>query len=141
MPDFLRDAQSRSFDLVVQLHDDGAVTNPLAMLLGGSRTAGFYTQGAWCPDPEAFVLYPDRGPEPTRLLLLPERIGLPVDAPTLEFPVTDEDRTALADALGGSRLPSTRASPRERGARGGAGLPPASPPWRMPSWSVASPWC
>jgi ADP-heptose:LPS heptosyltransferase len=101
VPDFLRDAQSRSFDLVVQLHDDGSVTNPLAMLLGGSRTAGFYTQGAWCPDPEAFVLYPDRGPEPTRLLLLPERIGLPVDAPTLEFPVTDADRTALTDALGG----------------------------------------
>ncbi|MGZ8694641.1 MAG: glycosyltransferase family 9 protein [Gaiellaceae bacterium] len=101
VPDFLREAQSRSFDLVVQLQDDGAITNPLAVLLGGSRTAGFYTQGAWCPDPEAFVLYPDRGPEPTRLLLLPERIGLPVDAPTLEFPVTDEDRAALAEALGG----------------------------------------
>src|SRR3954469_1856882 len=101
VPVFLREAQARGFDLVVQLQDDGAITNPLAALFGGSRTAGFYVEGAWCPDPAAFVLYPDRGPEPTRLLMLPERIGLPVDAPTLEFPVTDEDRAALTDALGG----------------------------------------
>ena len=87
------------------------------------------------------MLYPDRGPEPTRLLLLPERIGLPVDAPTLEFPVTDEDRTELADALSGEPPAEYACIAPERGARGGAGLPPASPPWRMIWWSAASPWC
>ena len=118
VPDFLREAQSRSFDLVVQLHGSGEVTNPLALLLGGGRTAGFYPDGGWCPDAEAFAVYPDRGPEPIRLLRLPEFIGLPVDGPQLEFPVHDEDRAELAKTAGdlgeyavvhaGARLPSRR---------------------------------
>src|SRR3954454_11144801 len=35
VPEFLREAQGRSFDPVVQLHGNGDVTNPLALLLGG----------------------------------------------------------------------------------------------------------
>jgi ADP-heptose:LPS heptosyltransferase len=121
IPDFLREAQSREFDLVVQLHGSGEVTNPLALLLGGGRTAGFYPDGGWCPDAEAFAVYPDRGPEPMRLLRLPEFIGLPVDGPQLEFPVGDDDRSELAETTGelgeyavvhaGARLPSRRWSP------------------------------
>src|SRR4051794_14299945 len=97
VPDFLRDAQGRGYDLVVQLHDDGAVTNPLAALLGGSRTAGFAGDGAWRPDPEGSVTWPDRGPEPMRLLLLPDRLGLPVDGPALELPLSDDDRAGRPD--------------------------------------------
>ena len=118
IPDFLRDAQSREFDLVVQLHGSGDVTNPLALLLGGGRTAGFYPDGGWCPDAEAFTAYPDRGPEPMRLLRLAEFLGLPVDGPQLEFPLGDEDRAELPGDLGeyavvhaGARLPSRRWSP------------------------------
>lgn len=122
VPDFLQEAQAREFDLVVQLHGSGEVTNPLALLLGGGRTAGFYPDRGWCPDPEAFTVYPDRGPEPMRLLRLPEFLGLPVDGPQLEFPVTDEDRDELAEAAGeelgdyavvhpGARLRSRRWSP------------------------------
>lgn len=121
LPDFLRDAQAREYDLVVQLHGSGDVTNPLALLLGGGRTAGFYPDRGWCPDSEAFTVYPDRGAEPMRLLRLPEFLGLPVDGPQLEFPVSNEERAELAEATGelgdyvvvhpGARLPSRRWSP------------------------------
>jgi ADP-heptose:LPS heptosyltransferase len=121
VPDFLREVQARELDLVVQLHGSGDVTNPLALLFGGGRTAGFYPDGGWCPDREAFTAYPDRGPEPMRLLRLPEFLGLPVDGPQLEFPVGDEDRAELAEVTGelgdyavlhpGARLPSRRWSP------------------------------
>jgi ADP-heptose:LPS heptosyltransferase len=113
VPDFLRDAQARGFDLVVQLQDDGSVTNPLAVLLGGSRTAGFFAEGAWCPDKESFVPWPDRGPEPMRLLRLPDRIGLPVDGAALEFPLSDEDRAGRPEGeyaclAPGARTPGRR---------------------------------
>ncbi len=122
VPDFLRDAQARGFDLVVQLHDDGDVTNPLAVLLGGSRTAGFFADGSWCPDPEAFVPWPDRGPEPMRLLRLPERIGLPVDGPALELPLTDEERAERPDGEYACIAPGARATARRWSAEGFAAV-------------------
>ncbi|MBD0347980.1 MAG: glycosyltransferase family 9 protein [Thermoleophilia bacterium] len=120
IPEFLRDAQARRFDLVVQLHGSGDVTNPLAVLLGGRRTAGFFRADGYCPDPETFTEYPARGPEPVRLLRLPEFLGLPVDGAQLEFPLTDADREELrhleidgdyACVHPGSRLPSRRWAP------------------------------
>ncbi len=122
VPEFLSEAQSRSFDLVVQLQDDGAITNPLAALLGGSRTAGFYGDGAWRPDPEGFVPWPDRGPEPMRLLRLPERIGLPVDGPALELPLTDDDRAARPEGEYACIAPGGRAAARRWSAEGFAAV-------------------
>jgi ADP-heptose:LPS heptosyltransferase len=122
VPEFLRDAQSRRFDLVVQLHDDGAVTNPLAALLGGSRMAGFYVDGSWRPDPEGFVPWPDRGPEPMRLLLLPDRIGLPVDGAALELPLTDEDRAGRPQGEYACLAPGGRAAARRWSADGFAAV-------------------
>src|SRR4051812_19420593 len=122
VPDFLREAQARGFDLVVQLQDDGAITNPLAALFGGSRTAGFYVEGAWRPDPEAFVPWPDRGPEPMRLLRLPERIGLRVDGPALELPLTDEDRAGRPDGDYACLAPGGRAAARRWSAEGFASV-------------------
>jgi ADP-heptose:LPS heptosyltransferase len=122
VPDFLRDAQARGFDLVVQLQDDGAITNPLAVLLGGSRTAGFYAEGAWCPDAEAFVPWPDRGPEPMRLLRLPDRIGLPVDGPALEFPLSDDDRAGRPEGEYACLAPGARTAGRRWSAEGFAAV-------------------
>jgi ADP-heptose:LPS heptosyltransferase len=125
VPPFLADAQARSFDLVVQLHGSGEATNPLAVLLGGRRTAGFYRAGAYCPDPELFLVYPEDGPEPRRLLRLVELLGIQPAGEHLEFPLFESDRRALADipaAAGlsarpyacihpGSRLESRRWAP------------------------------
>ena len=128
-PDFLREAQARRFDLVLQLHGGGDVANPLAVLLGGRRTAGFFEADAYCPDPETFTEYPERGPEPVRLLRLPEFLGLPTDAAQLEFPLTDADREEAANLAAdgdyacvhpGSRLQSRRWAPEAFAAVGDA---------------------
>src|SRR6266542_2559364 len=75
---FLAEIQAERFDLVVQLHGSGGVTNPLAILLGGRHTAGFYVPGQFCPDPGLFLPWPGRGLEMRRLLKLVEFLGLPV---------------------------------------------------------------
>lgn len=97
LPRFLERAQGMRFDLAVQLHGNGAVTNPLAVLLGARRTAGFYVPGSFCPDEELFVPYPEEGHEVDRLLRLPEALGLPLAGHELEFPLTAADHDELAD--------------------------------------------
>ena len=101
-PGFLADAHARRFDLVVQLHGAGDLTNPIAVLLGGRRTAGLFRPGSYCPDPETFVGDDERLPEPRRLLrAVVEGLGLPSAGEDLEFPVHDADRAAL-DAVDGT---------------------------------------
>lgn len=93
-------------DLVLQLHGSGGLSNPLALLLGGRRTAGFYRPGDFCPDPETFVPYPDDIPEVSRHLRVLERLGVEPRGLHKELPVHEADRRALAEALGGERLPA-----------------------------------
>src|SRR5262249_42103158 len=69
-PGFLSEVQARRFDLAVQLHGSGSFVNPLTVLLGARRCAGFYTPGDYCPDPGRFLPWPDRGLEVRRLLAL-----------------------------------------------------------------------
>ncbi len=88
---FLADAQGEAFDLVVQLHGDGRVTNPLASLLGGRYTAGFYRAGNYCPDPDLYLEYPTGIHETQRHLRLMAHLGIPIDRAELEFPLYPED--------------------------------------------------
>jgi len=106
LPATLAAAHERDFDLVLQLHGSGEVTNLLALLLGGRRTAGFYRPGAYCPDADTFVPYPDDEPEPVRLLRLVEALGFPLAGAELEFPVREADRQELES------LPELRAVDR-----------------------------
>jgi ADP-heptose:LPS heptosyltransferase len=98
IPGFLARAQEARFDLAVQLHGSGSVTNPLTVLLGARRNAGFYQPGRFCPDEDLFVPYPNEGHEIRRLLRLPERLGMPLQGEELEFPIRDEDRDDLRRA-------------------------------------------
>ena len=95
LPGFLGEAQARRFDLVLQLHGSGEIVNPLAVALGGRRTAGFYRPGGYCPDPESFVPYPDREPEVRRLLRPLDRLGVEPAGEQLEFPLDERDRAAF----------------------------------------------
>jgi ADP-heptose:LPS heptosyltransferase len=96
IPAFLAAMQTEQFDLILQLHGSGSLTNPLAALLGARRTAGFCTQNGYRPDPDLFLSYPDEGLEVRRLLKLVEFLGMPSQGEYLEFPVYDSDRKALA---------------------------------------------
>jgi ADP-heptose:LPS heptosyltransferase len=100
IPAFLAAMQAERFDLVMQLHGSGELTNPLAKLLGARKAAGFYTPGSYRPDPDLFLAYPNEGLEVRRLLKLVEFLGMPAQGECLEFPVYDSDRQALKAQAG-----------------------------------------
>jgi ADP-heptose:LPS heptosyltransferase len=120
LPRFLLDAQGRNFDLAIQLHGSGVLSNPIAGLLGAGRQAGFYKPGAWCPDPATCLPWGETEQEVMRYLRLMRALGCDDADTTLEFPIDDADRAAVR-ALeplppvgryvcihAGARLPSRR---------------------------------
>lgn len=119
LPEFFESAKSLSFDLVLQMHGSGEVTNPLSVLVGSGRTAGFYRPGRFCPDPRRYLEWRDDEHEVLRWLRLAERLGAPPRGTHLEFPLTQGDWEEWR-ALGlkdyavlhpGSQLPSRRWPP------------------------------
>ena len=103
VPGFLAEMQAEAFDLAVQFHGSGGLTNPLVALFGAKRTAGFYVPDNYRPDPDLFLPWPERGPEVRRLLALIEFLGIPPRGADLEFPLRDGDFEALR-AAGGEEL-------------------------------------
>jgi ADP-heptose:LPS heptosyltransferase len=92
---FFARMRARRYDLAVQLHGSGRVTNRLTALLGAPRVAAFVEPGAEVPDPELSVSWPETGHEIHRLLALPRTLGLPVAGDELELPLTEGDRSAV----------------------------------------------
>lgn len=95
IPGFLHAAQQARFDLAIQMHGSGLLTNSLTALFGARHTAGFYLPGHWCPDPERFLAYPEQEPEVRRPIRLMEFLGIPACGDDLEFSVRDEDYETL----------------------------------------------
>lgn len=121
MPHFLSEAQRRRFDLAIQLHGSGGLSNPLMVLFGAESNAGHYAPGQYRPEPARFRPWTDNEHEVLRFTRLMEFLGVPVQGEQLEFPLTDADHRSLlrshADlpAPGtyvcvhpGARLPSRR---------------------------------
>ncbi len=102
---FLADMRAREFDLAIQLHGSGEVTNRLVASFGARRTAGFASDRAWVPDSPAahFLHWPESGHEIERLLALTDCLGLPRQGLDLSFPLGDDDRRALRAAWHGSQ--------------------------------------
>jgi ADP-heptose:LPS heptosyltransferase len=96
LPGFLHRMQQERFDLLVQLHGSGTLTNPLLAACGARRMAGFVEPGAFTPAGGCFVPWPRQGHEIERLLSLVDALGLPRAGTALEFPLDDADRAALA---------------------------------------------
>lgn len=97
-PDFLAAMQAARWDLAIQLHGGGQLTNPLLALFGARRMAGFHAEGGWVPDARGFCPWPTQGHETQRLLALCRHLGLPVDDGALEFPLYPGDAAALQAA-------------------------------------------
>jgi ADP-heptose:LPS heptosyltransferase len=122
LPDFFRAAQQRRFDLTLQMHGSGRLSNSLAVMLGAARTTGFIVPGDYFPDAERYVAWREGEHEILRYLRLMRELGVPARGAELEFPVSADDRAEwqrVADAsqLGdgpfvcihpGSQLPSRR---------------------------------
>jgi len=124
-PGFLAEAQERKFGLVLQMHGSGLLSNPLTVLFGAQRQAGFYQPGQYCPDPESFIAWDEREHEVLRYLRLMKALGIAEQGTALEFPLHESDRRELRQAFAamgqpmplpggyacvhpGARLPSRR---------------------------------
>lgn len=94
--DFLSAAQERQFDLALQLHGSGELSNPIVALLGARRVAGYFRQGLYCPDARGFLTWRDEEPEVERGLRLLATLGVAPAGLELEAPVHVADRQELA---------------------------------------------
>ena len=94
---FARRARAASFDLALQLHGNGAVTNRIMRTLGADRTVGAHR----IEDPRPTwpsIVYPDREPEVARMLAVVAAAGCPPRGQHLDLRVTPAER-AEADGL------------------------------------------
>ncbi|MEP1057536.1 MULTISPECIES: glycosyltransferase family 9 protein [Cyanophyceae] len=95
-PTFLATVQKKRFDLALQMQGSGILTNPLTVLLGAKRTAGFFLTGQYCPEPSSFLPYLHEESEIRRYIRLMEFLGLPAQGDELEFPLCEADYKAIA---------------------------------------------
>ncbi|HET9579309.1 MAG TPA: glycosyltransferase family 9 protein [Usitatibacter sp.] len=90
--DCLREAQKRRFDVAIQLHGSGELTNRIVALLGAGRVAGFRPRDGFPAPSPWFMPWPDSQPEIHRYLSLMAFLGVPLHGADLELPLLDEDR-------------------------------------------------
>lgn len=95
IPAFLQVVQQQRFDLAIQMHGSGVITNPLTVLLGAKYSTGFFMPGYYCPDEIRFLPYLPYESEVRRYLRLLEFLGIPSQGKELEFPLWPEDKEAL----------------------------------------------
>lgn len=116
IPTFFQQTAGKRFDLVLQMHGSGELTNPIAVLMGGALTAGFFRPGRYCPDPQRFFEWRDDEHEVRRWLRLVRELGMAPRGEALEFPLGERDwaewrSLGLGDYAvlhAGSQLPSRR---------------------------------
>jgi ADP-heptose:LPS heptosyltransferase len=132
--DCLRLAQQREFDVAIQLHGSGELSNRIVALLGARRMAGFRPRGDPSPHGRWFMPWPDSQPEIHRHLGLMTFLGVPPQGGHLELPLAAADHAeyeqlARAHRLApegyvlihpGARLPSRRWPPERFAAVGTA---------------------
>ncbi|MBX9815927.1 MAG: hypothetical protein A4S12_09495 [Proteobacteria bacterium SG_bin5] len=82
------------FDLAIQMHGSGSVSNVFTALLGARRFAGYHVPGLWAP--EGSAPFPDHLREADRWLALVERLGCTEGAASPDFPLSAEERAAPA---------------------------------------------
>lgn len=134
IPQFFIDAQRREFDIAIQLHGSGAISNLIITLLAAKKCAGFYSPGAYYPKAGTFIPWQgnetEHKTEIGRCLCLMESLGAAPQGDYLEFPLLASDFRALHTIFDsyhltaqqyvcvhpGARLPSRR-WPAERFAK------------------------
>jgi ADP-heptose:LPS heptosyltransferase len=96
LPEFFDLARAWRFDVALQMQGSGEIANPLTVLLGARRTAGFYRFGRFCPDPRRYVEWHNGEPDVQRMLRLLEHNGVPASGTHLEFPLQEPDHREAA---------------------------------------------
>ncbi len=101
---FIEAMRARNFDLVLQMHGDGSVSNSFAEALGGTLSVGYSTAGR---DDErlSFALPWREGEhEVLRWLRLVKVLGAEAEARVV-FPLSERDRDGAKRLLAGTRRP------------------------------------
>jgi ADP-heptose:LPS heptosyltransferase len=117
LPRFLAAAHAARYDLALQMHGRGDLTNSLVVALGAKVTAGFFPAGGPCPDSLNFLPWPETGTEIHRTLALIDFLGLPRAGDRLEFPIDADEQAEAADILARHRLSPRRFACVHPGAR------------------------
>lgn len=90
-PAFLSAAEVSGFDLTVQLHGDGRLSNAVVDRIPAASRAGFVPSPDHVAAEGHFVPWPDKGPELRRLLALPLALGAEAASEALTFPLLPSD--------------------------------------------------
>ena len=105
--EFYAAMQAQRFDLAIQMHGSGDVSNGIVASFGARRTAGFGApvvagfETGGCP-------FPTAGAEPLRLLRLTDWLGAPAIGAHLEFPLSaDDERELQASGIGAELTPGS----------------------------------
>ncbi len=93
---FFAQTYERKFDLAIQMHGSGNITNALIVMFGAQQTAGFYIPGEYCPDESRYLIYPEHKPEIWRHLSLMSLLNIPLRGDHLEFPLNQNDKDEFA---------------------------------------------
>lgn len=97
IPRFIDAAQDRRFDLAIQLHGSGQVTNAIAGLLGARRIAGHHVAIDPPPDRSLFLPWIERCSEVRRGLRLMAHLGWASDDERLEFSISPGTEAPVPD--------------------------------------------
>jgi ADP-heptose:LPS heptosyltransferase len=82
--------RTRSYDVAIQLHGNGPISNSIVAMFGARYTAGLATADAWRPSPGSYLEPPAAAHEIHRCLGLVSTLGCDTDD-RLEFPITADD--------------------------------------------------
>lgn len=95
-PGFLAQVQERRFDLLLQMHGSGTLSNALVSLFGARRLVAFHPPGEPAPPGvDVAVAWPQAGHETERLMQLVRALGITGAEGATEFPLREEDRARL----------------------------------------------
>jgi ADP-heptose:LPS heptosyltransferase len=95
VPLFYEEMRNRNFDLAIQMHGSGQISNRIVKGFNAKASAGYVEHDEGKESGNCFIKYPETGPEPLRLLQLVEFLGAPSAGTHLEFPITGQDRHEL----------------------------------------------
>jgi len=89
---FLEYAIAEQYDVALQVHGSGTISNYFIPLLGAKFVSGFYTPTTHCPDPDTFLPWIEEESESGRYCrLLQQTMNISVESQDLIFPMSAED--------------------------------------------------